>query len=298
MARRLRYSERKLLVEQGGLGDFEHETVPEPLRNAVWHLLNERSERGVGGAWIREVRGLCVRHFGWPNETFFEFNVRKAESVEGFLDLLEIAVEVGQKPYMWSPPGPRSSFGPKPQRVKGFANAEEELNALFERHRFGYRILEGEAQRIGSPALVEGVVGPALFAAKRPGWEEVERAYREAVGHQRGGPDERDDALTAANAAVEAALKAVGLKGDRLSALAKSLRGSVFIPGELRGVPEALDVLLKRQEAIRSNHGDAHGKSPESPTVPQAMADLAVHWAGAFIVYLAAVAPENADENA
>jgi hypothetical protein len=138
--------------------------------------------------------------------------------------------------------------------------AEDELNDLFERHRFGYRIENGDVRRIGSPLLGETVVGPALLAIQAAGWEEVERTYREAVAHQRGGEDERDDALTSANAAVEAALKAVGLQGDRLGSLSKSFRNSNLVPSELKGVPEALDALLKRQEALRSNHGDAHGK--------------------------------------
>jgi len=206
--------------------------------------------------------------------------------VEEFLDLLEIAVEAGQKRYRWSPPV-RTSTSPRPTQIQGFPELEDELNLLFDRHRFGYRMKNGEVQRIGSPMLNETVVVPALLAVQRPGWEEVERAYREAVAHQRGGEDKRDDALTSANAAVEAALKAAGFQGDRLSSLAKSLRNSELVPSELKGVPEALDVLLKRQEALRSNHGDAHGKAPGSPIVPQALADLAVHWAGAFIVYLA-----------
>ena len=286
MARRLRYSERTRLAVEGTLGDLEHETVPEPLRNAAWHVLAERGGSGVGEAWMNEVRTQCLRHFGWSNEGVFEFQVRQGSSVEEFLDLLEIAVEAGKKKYRWSPPV-RTSGGPGSRMLPGFSDLDEELNLLFDRHRFGYRVKGGEIQRVGSPVLTDTVIGPALLAVRRPGWEEVERAYGEAIAHQRGGADERDDALTSANAAVEAALKAVGLQGDRLGPLAKSLRNSDLVPSELRGVPEALAVLLKRQEAIRSNHGDAHGKAPNAPEVPQALADLAVHWAGAFIVYLA-----------
>jgi hypothetical protein len=138
---------------------------------------------------------------------------------------------------------------------------------------------------VGSPALAEVIVGPALLAVQRPGWEEVERSYREAISHQRGASDERDDALTAA---VEAALKAAGYKGANLGPLAADFkaRGPVF---ELRDVPAALNPLLQRSGAIRHGHGDAHGKAPGAGEVPQALADLAIHWAGAFIVYLAEV---------
>lgn len=123
-------------------------------------------------------------------------------------------------------------------------------------------------RKIGSPALDDVVVGPALLAVRRTGWEEAERSFREAIRHQRGGEDENDDALTAANAALEAALKAAGLNGDRLSTLAKSFRNSDLAPSEFAGVPEALDTLLKRSGAIRDNHGDSHGKPLGAETVP------------------------------
>ena len=49
--------------------------------------------------------------------------------------------------------------------------------------RFGYRAEGREIRKIGSPALEETIVGPALLAVQRPGWEEVERSYREAMRH-------------------------------------------------------------------------------------------------------------------
>jgi len=136
-------------------------------------------------------------------------------------------------------------------------------------------------------ALDERVIAPALQAVHRPGWEEAERSFREALHHQRGGLDERDDALTSATAALEAALKAAGLRGDRLSSLAKSLRNSDLVPGQLKEVPEALDTLLKRSGALRDPFSDAHGKAPGADEVPSALVDLSIYWTGAFINYLA-----------
>ena len=65
--------------------------------------------------------------------------------------------------------------------------AEQKINDLFDRHRFGFRLEAGEIRKIGSPVLDEVVVGPALLAAQRTGWDEVERSFREAIQHQRGG---------------------------------------------------------------------------------------------------------------
>jgi hypothetical protein len=102
---------------------------------------------------------------------------------------------------------------------------------------------------------------------------------------------EIDEALTSANAAVEAALKAVGMKGKTLGALAKSFTGSQHLPGYLADVAEHLEGLLGKLMAASRTEGDAHGKPPGSKPGEQALGDLAVYWAGAFIVYLADAVP-------
>lgn len=239
----------------------------------------------AGPIFYDAFKSHCQQHFGTSDvwvpaiELVRTYPSEAVMSTVDVLDLVEILVEEATKSYAFVN---RGTF-------QAFPDITRRLNRLFLRHRFGYR-LEGDAiRRVGSPALDETVVVPALQAVHRPGWEQVERTYREALHHQRGGPSERDDALTAANAALEAALKAAGLRGDRLSALAKSLRNSDLVPGQLANVPEALDTLLKRSAAIRDEFGDAHGSGPEAPDVPQELADLAIYWTGAFINFLAAV---------
>jgi hypothetical protein len=163
-------------------------------------------------------------------------------------------------------------------------DVEAQVNELCERHRFGYRFENGEAREIGSPALDVEVVGPALLAVQRPGWDQVERSFKEALEHQRGG--ETDDALTAAQAALEAALKAVGMKGQ-FEAMLKQFRNSPIIPPYLLAMPDALDALLTlldRSNAVRSTEGDAHGKAPGAAPLPQELAALAIHLTGAFIL--------------
>jgi hypothetical protein len=173
------------------------------------------------------------------------------------------------------------------------SDPETRFNDAFERHRFAYRFQGGEIRQVGSPILDEEVVGPALLALERPGYEEAERSFQEALKHQRAGSDENDDALTAANAAVEAAMKAAGFKGSSLGKLANDFRKSRYVPTELKDVPKALDTLLSRSGALRSAYGDSHGKAAGAEPVPQALVDLAIHWAGAFIVYLADSVPAS-----
>lgn len=275
MARKLLYSERKRLAETGTLGPLADEPS-EPLLLALGHLFREGEGRGleVGPKFRRRVNKVGFQYLGWqPGETLSE--ALFAANVEQLLDLVEVVVEEGERRYA----------------VRGYdryaiPNAQNEVNDLFDRHRFGYRLENGEIRKIGSPALDDIVVGPTLLAVQRPGWEEVERSFKEAIQHQRGGSDENDDALTAANAAVEAALKAAGFKGANLGPLAKDFKKSSRIPSELRGVPEALDALIGRSGALRSSYGDSHGKASGANPVPQALVDLAIHWAAAFIVYV------------
>ena len=283
MARRLRYSERKTLAETGSLGDLTDRPSTQ-LRQAVVHALDRaRNARWsfLSKAFADLAQDICEEHFGWEPGMHINAFPLLTQGTEDFLDYVEILVEAGKTDVAYTAADHYKREG------KGWPSAEVDLNRLFERHRFGYRIENGEVHAIASPALEDAVVGPALLAVRRPGWEQVERSFKEALVHQRAGPSENDDALTAAHAALEAALKAAGLKGDRLSALAKSLRGSGLVPSQLESVPDLLDDLLKRSSAIRDSESDAHGKRPGAAEVPQALVNLAIHWTGAFIVYLA-----------
>lgn len=279
MTRKLRYSERKALAEGGSLAPFSDEPSLQ-LRNALEHLVIEAEGNNL--LLPSALHSACVKHFGWARE-LKPLSALRFEEVSDFLDFLEIFCEEATRRQTYS-----DGSGSIPM-----SGAEDEMNALFDRHRFGYRLHEGQTVKVGSPALDAVVTGPALLAIRRPGWEEVERSFREAIEHQRGGSDENDDALTAANAALEAALKAAGFKGSNLGPLVKDFKKSGRVPSELKGVPEALEVLVGRSGALRSSHGDAHGKAAGAAPVPQALVDLAIHWAGAFIVYLSDVAPSD-----
>jgi hypothetical protein len=280
--RKLRYSERKRLAETGTLGDYVHEDVPQTLRNALWYLIYEPKSQGRDNM-VTDLQRSARLHFGWVGDETPASFVLKAP-VSELLDFIEILIEnCTTKHYIsgWNPSS-RSKYS-----SQVMPDVEARVNELCERHRFGYRLENGEARKIGSPALEAEVVGPTLLAVQRPGWDQVERSYREALDHQRGG--ETDDAITAAHAAVEAALKAVGMSG-KFSAMTKQFRNSALVPPYLRQTPEALEsllTLLDRSNAVRSTEGDAHGKASGAEEVPQALAGLAIHWAGAFIVYLA-----------
>jgi hypothetical protein len=284
----LRYSDRRRLAETGGLGDLLHEEVPDGLALAIRVVVEGADER-VTEPFRTALNNELMEHFGVGQRwgSFYS----GGENVDAFIDAVEILAEVAAEGVFVNDRSGRrgSTYTPVP-------DVEERINRAFQRFRFGYRIEGGKVRKIGSPALEETVVGPALLAVQRPGWEEAERSYREAIEHQRAG--ETDDALTAANAAVEAALKAAGLDGGTLKELARSFKSAGYVPRYLENVPDLLEDLLDRLHAMRSQAGDAHGRAPGAADPEAALADLAVHLAGSFIVYLADVVPPPEEQTA
>lgn len=283
---KLRYSDRKRLAEQGSLGPLEYATVPPELRRAVGSIYHHAAWATlVGTHFDKRVVAACEQHFGRKLyqrgatgvstvQTLIE---SPSTSLDDFLDACEMLAEEAVRLWTFNVQGTQQSY-------RADADVEAHLNAAFARHRFGYRIDIGQIRRIGSPAIDDAVVGPALIATARPGWEEADRSFRDALNHRRGGADERGAAITDAHAALEAAMKAAGLKGDTL---AKSFRNSGLVLPQLEGVPELLDKLLKRSQSVRDSLSDAHGREPGTDEVPAEVVDLAIHWTGAFIVYLA-----------
>jgi hypothetical protein len=235
---------------------------------------------GKRSAFYRLAQDSCEEHFGWALQETIETFALTAGSTDDFIDFVEILIETGSLMVRWPTTARNSQTG------RAWTTAEDDFNRLFERHRFGFRIEDSEVHQIGSPVLDETVVGPALLAVKRAGWDEVARSYREALLHQRGADHENDDALTAASAALEAALKAQGYRGKTLGELAKDLRKRGRLPGPVQGLPDVLDKLLKVTAALRNTMGDAHGKVTGTPNVPDAIVDLTIHMVGAFLVYL------------
>jgi hypothetical protein len=167
---KLRYSDRKRMAEQGSLGPLEYDDVPEDLRRAIVSIYQNAARSNLaGGAFDKEVVATCSQHFGqrfWGvNSSAFGveqfvavkpgFNSPYRSTTDDVLDVVEILVEEGPKRWTFKEHGTYSAD----------QTVEARINAAFVRHRFGYRVEGGEVHRIGSPALDEEVVGPALFVA-------------------------------------------------------------------------------------------------------------------------------------
>lgn len=286
--RRLRYSERLELSESGSLAPLAFDEIPDRMVIAFLHLIEQAGKTPrVGERFLGSLRASLIGHFGLLADFDLDEFIPRA-GTHAFLDGVEIAADETMQSHEYVE-RIKSGVGYIERSKRGSAMSDfpDRFNNLADRHRLGYRLEAGQIQRIGSPALSEVIVGPALLASQSTGWDQVERSYKEALRHQRGPRDENDDALTAAAAALEAALKAAGLQGKTLGQLSKDFKHSPLAAAQLRDTPELLTKLLERSGAIRNVDGDAHGRAPgEQPNVPQELVDLAVHLVGAFIVYL------------
>lgn len=148
-ARKLLYSERKALAETGTLGALTDKPAPALVR-ALRHLVSEGiQKRPVGKEFMAAVEKVGKQYLDWSPSDLVSDALLKSKG-DRFLDLVEVIVEEGAR--MRPTPG---------QPMAAIPNASKQVNDLFDRYRFGYRIEEGE---IGSPTLDETIVGPALLA--------------------------------------------------------------------------------------------------------------------------------------
>lgn len=281
MEEKLLYSERKALLENRGHPLVTAE-VPWQVINAVAHNVHTQPvSYSVFSKFTTALTSRCAVAFG-----FWDFsnrdgtiNFAKQLSLDLFLDFCEILAEEAPKTRYYN-------IGTSVKSGVWWARVEADLNAMFSRQRFGYRLENSLIRQLSSPTLDEAIVHPALFSFAKPGWEQAEASFTAAIRHRRGGDHELDDSLTAAASSVEAALKAAGYKGAKLSQLLRDYNNKEIRGGATRSLPTDLSKLLEQVMATRHSQGDAHGKEPDAAKVDPATVDLLIHWAGAFIVYL------------
>lgn len=165
----------------------------------------------------------------------------------------------------------------------------EEINRLFARHRFNFEMTEeGDIQHVGSPALYEEIVRPALLARADPRLTDAEDHYQEALGEYRTG--EARKAIHSAQLSIESALKAYGYAGGGLDALAEDFRRRSGERGYVTGLAQQLEGLMKDLNGLRNDLG-GHAAEPGVARVPDQYALLAIHLAGALIVFLSSTDP-------
>jgi hypothetical protein len=276
---RLYWHERERLEKKGSLAPLG-EAAPESLRVALLETLS-----GFGGvvrSW-RPVYSKLQQLFGtlraagagrgWYGNPYWDALVDwfRRCSRDELLTSLETLVEVNPTLLTtWSPP--RGTF-------------PYELNALFAHHRFGFEMSEkGVMGRVGSPLLQAEVIRPALLRLHDQRFEKAEEHFHTALAHFRAKDTRR--CIPEAALAVESILRSLGYKGATLDDLAKDFGKRSGERGYIMQVAEQLVALLQDLYALRSDKG-GHAAHLDEPPVPDSYGLLALHLAGAFIVFLA-----------
>jgi hypothetical protein len=169
-----------------------------------------------------------------------------------------------------------------PYREWSVEEFAERVRSHFSEQRMVYDLVEGRVVPKSSDELHASVVVPALTLLHgRSGFQDVEGQYRDALRELSEG--HWADAVTDANAAAEHTLrKLLGFEQGQLpDLLAEARKRGWFGEVQAKWLKKATDGLSALAEA-RNVEGDAH----QPGTADEALGWLAVHWAGALIVYL------------
>ena len=166
------------------------------------------------------------------------------------------------------------------------------MNALFAEHSVGYEFHNGLPQTIKSKFIHSEVVKPALVLLHEEGFggavSEFEKAH-EHYRHKRYG-----EAITQANNAFESTMKCVLERighrfdedNDPASKLIEHCIAAQVIPASFSASCNSFAQMLKSSlPSIRSKMA-AHGAGLEPKDVDKSYAELALHLAATYIVFL------------
>ncbi len=176
--------------------------------------------------------------------------------------------------------------------ILSLSQVEENLNRIFAEHSVGYEFDNGRGQRVDSKLLHREVVKPALGLLYEEGFEGAIKEFETAHEHYRHGRYE--DCLTQANNAFESTMKSIlerighsfDKERDTASPLIDHCIAAQVIPKSFQSSGNAVSQVLKSSlPSIRSNMG-AHGAGLEPKDVERSYAELALHLAATYIVFL------------
>lgn len=163
------------------------------------------------------------------------------------------------------------------------ARYERRINDLLQSERIAYELVNSEIVELSSQELHTEVVAPALrLLSGRAGWQNVERAYQQALRELADG--RVDNAITDAGSALQESLSCAGAQGRSLGPLISDARKRGILGPHDSALTTAIEGIMDWVSADRSQRGDGHrGASPAS----REDAWLTVHVVGALILRLA-----------
>jgi len=272
--------------------DYLRKDAPEGFRWQLWYALQAAFNNGSYDARDRQRAGFGALHAHLREEYGVGRLSRSAAASDWVEDLGQFVLQNATTPQLMDViDGAVTGVIVSQDRYLGgevmskfFATMRQRMSE----HKLAYDIVEGQVVEKDSEELHREVVVPALTLLHgRARFKDAERQYCEALDELAKG--NWADAITDANAAVEVVARTVlGHQQGQLPGMLHELRKKGLFgdpqEGRLRKVVDGFTELAD----IRNKEGDAHGNSSDRGT-----AWLAVHWAGALIVYLVEQAEER-----
>lgn len=165
--------------------------------------------------------------------------------------------------------------------VGALAGFTDTVSRRMRQHKLAYDLIELQVVEKQSEELHQAVVAPVLTLLHgRPRFTAAERQYRDALDEL--ASDKWADAVTDASAAVENLLRAIlGLRQGTLADLLGQARNTGLFGAAQSGRIKKVVTGFTALADLRNEESDAHGNRTDPET-----AWLAVHWAGALIVYI------------
>lgn len=189
------------------------------------------------------------------------------------MDVIDAVIEVfraeGRTPELFS------------YAADGLARFLDTVSRRMRQHKLAFDLVELQVVEKRSEELHQAVVAPTLsLLHARPRFAEAERQYQDALDELADG--NWADAVTDASAAVENLLRTILEleQGTLADLLGQARKRGLFGEAQSSRVKKVVNGFTALAD-LRNEESDAHGNRTDPAT-----AWLAVHWAGALIVYL------------
>ena len=272
--------------------DYLVADAPQEFRYQLWYALQAAFNNGSYDARDMQRAGFGALH-AHLREEYGVGRLSKSAAASDFVeDLGQFVLQDATTPKLMDViDGAMRGVSVSQDRYLGpqvAANFYTTVRRRMSEHKLAYDIVGGQVVEKDSEELHQEVVVPALTLLHgRSRFKDAERQHREALDEL--AKENWADAITDANAAVEVVARTVlGFQQGQLPGMLQELRKQGLLgdpqEGRLRKVVDGFSELAD----IRNKEGDAHGNTSDRGT-----AWLAVHWAGALIVYLVEQAEER-----
>jgi hypothetical protein len=288
---------------------YQYEVLPDAFRTQVNHILNET----LGSYEEGRFTSLSMPPANWRWKTLFarytheigKFNLGdfhddpglqcllyvQTTTTEQALDFIDCAFQyINQdlrqdSAYLIHIPGEGYS---SPQIDEAIA----ELNQRFQEHQIGYQFLNGQLIKQTDQYIHEEIVLPALTLLADPQFRGAQEEFLSAHRHYR--EQRYKEAIADALKAFESTMKSIldergwdyRKEQDTASRLLQVLFEHHLLPAMVQDQFTQLRNLLESGLQRVRNRTSGHGQGPEPVTLPQYIAEYALHLAAANIVFL------------